>query len=110
MTSEQINSATRRGGPGGTPGGGNQIQSHSLLTPVKSADLKAKASCRRPQKLKNTKNIKTCQNEHLQKNNILQGFRQNGDRIRIQRKKLRISTLVKIDFGYFLKNVRFRDL
>ena len=59
---------------------------------------------------KNTKNIKKYQNEHLQKNDILQGFRQNGDRIRIQRKKLRISTLVKIDFGHFLKNVRFRDL
>ena len=43
-------------------------------------------------------------------NCILQGFRQNGYQIRIQRKKLRISTLVKIDFGHFLKNVRFRDL
>ena len=50
MTSEQINSATGAGGgpPGGTTGlpesdsggtkGGNQIQSHSLLTPVGSAD------------------------------------------------------------------------
>ena len=56
------------------------------------------------------KSMKTCQNEHLQTNCILQGFRQNGDWIRIQRKKLGISTLVKIDFGHFLKNVRFRDL
>ena len=41
---------------------------------------------------------------------ILEGFRQNGYQIRIQRKKLCISTLVKIVFGHVLKNVRFRDL
>ena len=38
---------------------------------------------------------------------ILEGFRQNGYQIRIQRKKLRISTLVKIDFGHFLKTYSF---
>ena len=44
------------------------------------------------------------------KNDILQGFRQNGYQIRIQRKKLRISTLVKIDFGHFLEHVKVRGL
>ena len=37
---------------------------------------------------------------------ISEGFRQNGYQIRIQCKKLRISAPVKIDFGYFLKNVK----
>ena len=69
--------------------------------------LKANASCRRPQQLKN---CKTCQNQFLQKYIILEGFRRNGYQIRIQRKKLRISALVKIDFGHFLKNVNIRDL
>ena len=34
----------------------------------------------------------------------LEGFRQNGYQIRIQGKKLRISALVKIVVGHFLKN------
>ena len=41
---------------------------------------------------------------------ILEGFSKNGYQIRIQRKKLRISTLVKIDVGHFLKNAKVRDL
>ena len=52
------------------------------------------------------KTINKCQNPFLQKYVILEGFRQNGYQIRNQRKKLRISALVKIDFGHFLKNVK----
>ena len=62
------------------------------------------------QKLKKIQKILKQLKMNIFKNDILQGFRQNGDRIRIQRKKLRISTLVKINFGHFLKIVRFRDL
>ena len=61
-------------------------------------------------KIKKIQKYKKCQNAFLQTYVILEGFRQNGYQIRIQRKKLRISTLVKIDFGYFLKNVEVRDL
>ena len=39
----------------------------------------------------------------LQKDIFLKGFRQNGYQIRIQRKKLNISALVKINFGYLFE-------
>ena len=38
---------------------------------------------------------KICKNENLPKYDILEGVRQNGYQIRIQRKQLRISTLFK---------------
>ena len=57
--------------------------------------LKAKASCRRPQKYKKYKN------ENRQKLIILEGFSQNGLQIRNQRIFLRIVALVKIDFRHF---------
>ena len=59
---------------------------------------------------KHTKYIKTNQNGFLKKSFIFKGFGQNGYQIRIQRKKLRISALVKIGLGYFLKNVKHRSL
>ena len=65
------------------------------------ADLKAKASCRRPQKYEKYKKDK---NENCQKLIIFEGFRQNGLQIRIQRNFLRISTPVKIDFRHFFEN------
>ena len=64
-------------------------------------NLKAEASCRRPKNIEKCKNIK---NENCQKHVILEGFRQNGLQIRIQRNFLRISTPVKIDFRHFLEN------
>ena len=62
------------------------------------------------QKMNKNEKMKKCQNEHLQKLIILEGFRQNGYQIRIQRKKLRISALVNIYFEHFLKNVKHRGL
>ena len=67
-------------------------------------NLKAKASCRRPQKYEK---YEKCQNENRQKHVILEGFRQNGLQIRIQRIFLRISTPVKIIFRHFFENVIF---
>ena len=68
------------------------------------ADLKAKASCRRPQNIEKCKNMKNVKNENCQKLIIFEGFRQNGLQIRIQRNFLRISTPVKIDFRHFFEN------
>ena len=53
---------------------------------------------------KKNKNIKNMKNENCQKLIILEGFRQNGLQIRIQRNFLRISTPVKIDFRHFFEN------
>ena len=52
------------------------------------------------------KQKKSRQNEHLPKYFILEGFRQNGYQIRIQRKTLRISALVNIYFGYLFETCR----
>ena len=41
-------------------------------------NLKAKASCRRPQNIEKCKNIKHVKNENRQKHVILEGFSQNG--------------------------------
>ena len=68
---------------------------NALLPARGAADLKAKASCRRPPKYKK---CKTCQNEHLQKLIILEGFSQNGHHHLFQRICLRIITLVNIYF------------
>ena len=54
-------------------------------------------------------NNKTCQNEHLQQLIILEGFRQNGLQIRIQRIFLRILAPVKIDIRHFFDYDIFRD-
>ena len=54
--------------------------------------------------MKKCKNIKNVKNENRQKLIILEGFRQNGLQIRIQRNFLRISTPVKIDFRHFFEN------
>ena len=67
--------------------------------------LKAKASCRRPQKYEK---CKTCQNENLQKLIILEGFSQNGHHHLFQRMFLRIIAPVKIDFRYFFEYGIFR--
>ena len=48
---------------------------NALLPARGAADLKAKASCRRPQKYEK---YKKCQNENCQKHVILEGFSQNG--------------------------------
>ena len=77
---------------------------NALLPARGAADLKAKASCRRPQNIKKCKNIKNIKNENRQKLIIFEGFRQNGLQIRIQRNFLRISTPVKIDFRHFFEN------
>ena len=53
------------------------------------------------------KNTKKCKNENRQKHVVLEGFRQNGLQIRIQRNFLRISTPVKIIFRHFFENVIF---
>ena len=68
-----------------------------------------------PKRKKRKQNVKMeiqkqCQNEHLQKYVTLEDFRQNGYQIRIQRKKLRISALVKIDFGHFVKKCQMSRL
>ena len=42
------------------------------------ADLKAKASCRRPQNIEKCKNIKNVKNEHRPKLIILEGFSEIG--------------------------------
>ena len=55
--------------------------------------LKAKASCRRPQKYEK---CKKCQHENLQKLIILEGFSQNGHHHIFQRIFLRIIAPVKI--------------
>ena len=65
--------------------------------------LKAKASCRRPPKIKiKCKNIKKYKNGNRQKHIILDDFSQNGLQIRNQRIFLRIVAPVKIDFGHFV--------
>ena len=51
--------------------------------------------------------MKNVKNENRQKLIILEGFRQNGLQIRIQRNFLRISTPVKIDFRHFFENESF---
>ena len=51
---------------------------NALLPARGAADLKAKASCRRPPKYKKCKNIKNVKNENRQKHIIFEGFRQNG--------------------------------
>ena len=55
-------------------------------------------------KIYKKQNYKKCKNENRQKHVILEGFRQNGLQIRIQRNFLRISTPVKIDFRHFFEN------
>ena len=56
------------------------------------------------------KNIKNVKNENRQEHVILEGFRQNGLQIRIQRNFLRISTLVKLDFRHFFENDIFVNM
>ena len=51
---------------------------NALLPARGAADLKAKASCRRPQNIKKCKNIKNDKHENHQKLIILEGFSQNG--------------------------------
>ena len=52
--------------------------SNALLPARGAADIKAKASCRRPPKYMKTQKYKKCKNENRQKLIILEGFRQNG--------------------------------
>ena len=68
------------------------------------SNLKAKASCRRPQNIEKCKNMKNVKNENYQKLIIFEGFRQNGLQIQIQRNFLLISTPVKIDFRHSFEN------
>ena len=56
------------------------------------------------EKYKKCKKTKNDINEICQKLIILEGFRQNGLQIRIQRNFLRVSTPVKIDFRHFFEN------
>ena len=51
--------------------------------------------------------MKNVNNENHQIHVILEGFRQNGLQIRIQRNFLRISIPVKIDFRHFFENDDF---
>ena len=71
------------------------------------SNWKAKASCRRPNNIKKCKNMKNVKNENRHKLIILEGFRQNGLQIRIQRNFLRISTPVKIIFRHLFEHVIF---
>ena len=66
-------------------------------------NLKAKASCRRPQNIEKGKNIKMSKMNIVKKLIILKGFRQNGHHHRIQRISLRIVALVKIVFRHFFR-------
>ena len=67
------------------------------------ADLKAKASCRRPQKYKKWQKCKKCKNENLQRLIILEGFMQNGYHHLFQRIFLHIIAPVKIIFRHFFR-------
>ena len=51
----------------------------------------------------------TCQNEHVQKHVVLEGFTQNGRLIIILCKKLRMLAPAKLYFRYLLNHVNFRN-